>query len=400
MTRHIALIAVLVASSCGNKEESPGKSAGPESAVPAKAGSESAPAEAPMAKLAAEAAPPAVAGAVSPVITDSITFVTPKPGVTWAEMAFPCYRAAIEMDAGGSVTAPFYQVSPMVEPALRAADIDLARGDVAAIGGWDCGGGTCIYLAVSLRKPEKIGDLVAMVAPKASHPEPLHWAFEAPGANGKRNIHIRVVPIQWSGKVPDHAWSKAMAKATHVIFLTGMFGDADADPATWLISGEAAAARVRDAEAVLADRRGRCVVGTTGPSSFKPGFDLASSRFAMAAPPAKGDPLAQVMGTDKSLDVEIELSLAKAPAEADVNRWIAEARQWVSGIAGPVRLQFAAQSEAVAVVFEAASLIATQGFRHELDGKVLHLSWRTDRLRRAELQRLEADLQRVTAKGM
>jgi hypothetical protein len=190
-----------------------------------------------------------------------------------------------------------------------------------------------------------------------------------------------------------------MAKATHVIFLTGVTGGTDVDPMASLVTGEAAAARVGNAENVLSDARGRCVVGTTGASEFKPGFDLESSRFAMALPPAKTDHLAQLMGSNKTLNVEIELALSKAATEKDVQRWIEEARQWVAGVAAPIRMQFAGQGEMVGTMFDAAGLIATQGFHHELKEKLLRLSFRTDRVERASLRRLEADLERVMGAG-
>jgi len=385
MIGRVALVALVLAVGCGKKDKTE-KAA--ESEVTAGAAD----------KVTRE--PTVVEGpAVVPVVSKNITFVTPKPGVTWAELAFPCYRAAIELEPGNSVSAPFYQASPLVQPALEAAGIDIERGDLAALGGWDLGDGACLYIAANLRKPEKIGDMVAMIAPAAKQPEPLHWAFEAPGAHGTRSIHIRVVPIRWGDSVPNDPWSKAMSVATHVIFLTGMSGGPDADPLSSLVTGQAAAARVQHAEGVLGDARGRCVVGTTGATPFKPGFDLESSRFAMGLPPAKTDHLTKMVGSNKTLDVEIELALSVAASEKDVQRWIAESRQWVAGIAAPLRLQFAGQGQMVETFFEAGSLVANKGFEHELDGKLLRLSWRTDRIERADVQSIEADLERAVKGG-
>ena len=71
--------------------------------------------------------------AVTPVVSSSITFVVPKDATWWAEMAFPCYAAAINLQRGQSVSAPFTQLSPNVEPATKAADVDLDH-DIAAVG--------------------------------------------------------------------------------------------------------------------------------------------------------------------------------------------------------------------------------------------------------------------------
>ncbi len=392
MTRRIAIVALFLSVSCGKKDSADKASGDTVSADTVSANKKSGD------TVARE--PTVVEGpSVVPVVTNTITFVTPKPGVTWAEMAFPCYRAAIELEPGTSVAAPFYQASPMVQPALAAAGIDIERGDMAALGGWDCGGTACLYIAANLRQPDKLAAMVAMIAPQAKQPGPLHWTFEAPGVNGKRTIHIRAVPIQWGNSVPNDPWSKAMAEATHVIFVTGLSGGADAEPLATLVTGDAATERVKSAEAVLSDTRGRCVVGTTGTSDFKPGFELESSRFAMAAPPAKTDHLAKLVGSNKTLDVEIELTLSAPAGEKDVQRWIEEARMWAAGIAGPIRMQFAGQGQMVQTLFDAAALIANEGFRHELDDKLLRLSWRTDRIERSHIQRLEADLERAVRAG-
>ncbi len=333
---------------------------------------------------------------VTPTVTSSITFVTPKdPSATWAEMAFACYRAAIELEPGNKASSAFTQVSPLVEPALAAAGIDLDH-DVAAIGGWDCGGSPCIYFAVTLRHPEKISDMLKTIP--GITPIKIadnHYKFDAPGATGPRTIHVRVVPIQWGAAMPTDAWSTEMTKATHLIFLGGVFGKGDVDPLASIADPKAAAAQVRNAEGMLADAHGRCVVGTVGPNDFKPGFHLERGRFAMAAPSGAGDPLTRLIGSTRSLDAEVELTLSPAAKETDVTQWIDESRAWVSSIAEPIRGQFAGAGPMVDAYFDMMGLVASRGFTHTLKDKALQLSWRTDRVKEADISAVEAEFQSV-----
>src|SRR5262245_50648101 len=75
--------------------------------------------------------------AVTPTITNAITFFVPKQAHWWGEFAFSCYAAAIHLQPGNRPSDAFTKISPLVEPALKAADIDLDK-DVAAIGAWGC----------------------------------------------------------------------------------------------------------------------------------------------------------------------------------------------------------------------------------------------------------------------
>jgi hypothetical protein len=337
--------------------------------------------------------------AVAPTVTSSITFVVPKDKATWAELSFPCYRAVIELQPGTKPSEAFYKVSPLVEVALHAADIDIDRGDFAAIGGWECGGGTCMYIAANLRQPEKIGDMLRAI-PNVTVKEVAkdHYTFDAPGANGARSIHVRSVPIRWPDKLPSDAWSTEQAKATHVVFLTGVFGKGDVDPLTAIADGAAAAAHVADAEGVLADAHGRCVVGTVGGSEFKPGFKLDHARFAMAAPPGAGDPLTRLLGSNRTLDVEVELSLVPAAKEADVARWIVETKAWMTQTLAPVKAQFAGQGPVVDAYVDMLGLVVERGFTHRLAGPALTLSWQTKRVPQSDLAAIETRLGAMMSK--
>jgi hypothetical protein len=305
--------------------------------------------------------------AITPTVTSSITFVTPKdPKTTWFEVAFPCYAAAVELQPGTKASDAFTQVSPLIAPALAAADIDLDK-DVAAIGGWSCGEGPCIYLALTLRHPERIPDMlksIPNVTPKQEGPG--HWSFDAPGAQGMRSIHVRAIPIQWGQSLPTDAWSQDEAKATHVLFVSGLMGKGDVDPLAVLADAKAAPDRVKAAEGMLADARERCAVGVVGPNDWKPGFKLDHARFAMAAPSSGGDPLTRLIGSSRTLDTELELVLDPKPSEADYATWYDQATAWVAD---------------------------TRGFQHKLDGRSLQLSWRTDRIQQSDLTAIEGELE-------
>jgi hypothetical protein len=63
-----------------------------------------------------------------------------------------------------------------------------------------------------------------------------------------RNVGVRAVPINWPAKLPTDAWSSLSAKATHVVFITGLF-----DKSTEVDALAAAADPKVAAQRVLAD---------------------------------------------------------------------------------------------------------------------------------------------------
>jgi hypothetical protein len=338
---------------------------------------------------------------VAPVITSSITFAVPKDAPWWGEMAFACYAAAINLQPGNSPASAFTQISPAVAPALAAADIDLDK-DLQAIGLWGCGEAACFYTALTLRHPEKIPLMFAQLVPGAPPKEvgKSHWTIAAPGAQGPRTIHIQAVPIAWPDKLPSDSWSRDAARATHLVFVTGLFGKStEIDPLTALADAPTATAKVTDVESVLHDAHGRCMIGAVGKREFKKGFGLDRARFALAAPEGKGDALTQLLGSIRTLDLEIELTLTPAVTEATVQKWIGEARAWMSTTMAPVRAQFAAQGAMVDVMFDLAGLLGERGFKHTIQDKALGLSWRTDRVPEAELMSYESKLQAAMGPG-
>ena len=333
--------------------------------------------------------------AVSPVVTNSITFFVPKDAAWWGEMAFGCYAGVIQLQPGNRPSDAFLKVSPMVEPALKTADIDLDK-DLTAIGAWGCGEGACIYLAVQLRDPNKLKAMLEQIMP-GQPPKELgkhHWSIDAPGAQGPRVISFRAVPIQWPAKLPADVWSRQAAKATHVVFLTGLFDKttqvdalaAAADPQT-------AAARVAEDESLVTDTRGRCIVGHVGKRPFQPGYELERARFMLAAPEGKADALTGLLGSSRSVDLEVELVLNPPPSEKQVKDWIAEARAFVGNIVDGVRAQFAGQGAIVDAMFDLGALLGNRGFKHTLKGNALTLSFRTDRVSQSELMAIEKRLQ-------
>jgi hypothetical protein len=329
---------------------------------------------------------------VTPVVTTSITFFVPKDAAWWGEMAFGCYAGAIMLQPGNSPSATFTKISPAIEPALRTADIDLDK-DLQAIGAWGCGEGACIYLALDLRHPDKLKDMLALLVP-GKQPKELgkhHWTLDAPGAQGPRNIGVRAVPINWPSKLPTDTWSKQAARATHIVFLTGMFDKTtEVDALASAADDKVAAARVIEAESLVGDPRGRCVLGHVAKRPFQPGYTLERARFFLAAPEGKGDPLTQMLGSTRSLDLEVELTLEPAPSDKTVAAWIAQARAWVGNIGDSVRGSFAGQGPIVDAMYEMASLLGKSGFRRTVKDNSLTLSFRTDRITSRELAVLES----------
>jgi hypothetical protein len=345
------------------------------------------------ATLAADPPRPKVQGpSVTPVVTSSITFFVPKDAAWWGEMAFGCYAGAVMLQPGNSPSSTFTKISPMIEPALRTADVDIDK-DLQAIGAWGCGDGACIYLALDLRDPNKLKDMLGLLVP-GNQPKEVgkhHWTLDAPGAQGPRTIGVRAVPINWPSKLPADSWSKQAARATHVVFLTGMFDKTtQVDALAAAADDKLAAARVIEAESLVGDPRGRCVLGNVAKRAFQPGYSLERARFLLAAPEGKGDPLTNMVGSNRSLDLEVELTLEPAPTEKTVKGWITDARAWMRNIGDSVRASFAGQGPMVDAMYEMAGLLGKSGFRHTLKDKSLTLSFRTDRITSAQLASLEA----------
>jgi len=390
MRTPIWVVAALALAACGKQQDKPGAGSATGSAASASA-------------VPAEPAPPRpkIDGpAVAPAITRSIAFVVPKDTSFWGELNFACYRAVMSLTGTRTAGEAFENLSPTVPAAMRAGGIDLGR-DLAAIGGFDCGGSPCFYVAASLQQPEKMGEVLKTLLP-GTPPQDHgkgHYSIDTQGTRGTRTIHVRVVPIRWPATLPSDPWSKQAAAATHVVFIGGVDGkNVDLDPLTALADPATALAHVKEAEAVLPDANGRCLLGLVGPRDFQPGYKLDRARFALAAPSGKGDPLMSMLGSQRTLDLEVELALTPAPRPADAARWIAAGRQWMSGIAAPMRAQFAG-NPMLDVYFDMISLLGERGFRHDIAAQALRFSWRTDRVPGKDLAALEARFEAVMGTG-
>jgi hypothetical protein len=360
-----------------------------------------APPTAPVAPTKAKPSGPAI----TPVISNSVTFVVPKSTSWWGEFQFACYRAVMSLTGKRDAGDAFDNLSPTVPEAMRAGGIDLGR-DLAGMGMFECGGSPCIYVAATLAQPEKMKDVLDKLIPgtTATVVAPGHYTLGTASTvnpSGTRTIHVRVVPLDWSAtKVPDDAWSKEAARATHVVFIGGVDGkDNDVDPMTLLADAATGAAHVKDAESVLGgETRNRCMAGIVGPRDFQPGFKLERALFAMAAPPAaKPDAMMTMLESQKTLDVEVDLQLAPAPTNAKAQEWIRMGKMFLGGIGANVRGQFAGQDDAMNVYFDMLSLIGEKAFSHAVKGSSLRFSWRTDRIPKSDLQALETRLQSVLA---
>ncbi len=374
----VVIAAALAAGACKSKEAAPtGGSAQPALPAPKKIDGPS----------------------VSPTLTSAVTFVTPKGAAWWGEMNFACYRAVMSLTGTKRAGEAFERLSPNVVPAMTAAGIDLGR-DMAAVGAFDCGGSPCMYVVGRLDHPEKMGEVLKTLMPSAPAKDlgKGHYQLETPGVRGPRTLHVRVVPIQWGADVPEDRWSREAGQATHVVFLGGIDGkNVDLDPLASVADPQSALATVKAAEGVVADPNGRCILGTVGPRDFLPGYKLERARFGVVAPERDGanDGLMNLMGSKRTLDVEVELTLSPAPTPAEVDAWIAQGKAYLGGIGDSVRGQFAGQGDLMDVYFDMITVIGTKSFRHELKGNVLTFSWRSDRVPAADLSSIEKRLQAV-----
>lgn len=340
------------------------------------------------------------AGAIAPTVTNSVTFVTPSNAKWWGEMNFACYRAVTSLSGTKSAGEAFENISPLVAPAMKAANVDLGR-DLAAIGGFDCGDTPCFYVAAHLTAPEKVKDALGILAPQAPPKEvsPGHYVIETPGANGTRTMHIRVVPLDWTAKPGNDAWSQQVGAATHIVFIVGVDGqNKDIDPMLLVGDPTTAQKRIVEVESILSNTRNRCVIADVGERDFQPGFRLTRGRVALAVPEAgeTKDAVMTLMGSRKTLDLEVDLALAPAATEANASAWIAMGKTYLAGIGESVKGQFAGQGELMQIYFDMISLVGVKGFEHALDKDSLRLSWRTNRIPEADLTRISAQLEQLT----
>jgi hypothetical protein len=334
---------------------------------------------------------------VSPVTTRSVAFVVPSETANWwGEMNFSCYRAAMSLTGTRTAGEAFEKLSPTVPSAMASAGIDLGR-DMAAIGGFDCGGTPCLYVAAALAQPEKMPDVLAKLLPGTPQKTvaPGHYTIDTKGMTGTRTIHIRVVPIQWSAVPDGDAWNTEAGRATHIVFIVGVDGkNLDIDPVAKLADAAKAAEIVKDVEGVLGDNHARCILGRVGATDFQPGFKLERARFALAAPSGQGDALMKMIGSQRTVELVVEMVLSPAAKDSNVKGWIQKGRTAVAASAAPVRMQFAG-NPILDVFIDMIAILADRGFKYEVKDKAVRFTWRTDRVPASEMAEIEKRYQAV-----
>jgi hypothetical protein len=286
--------------------------------------------------------------------------------------------------------------NPWLPGAMADGDVDVKR-DVVSAGAFACGNEACMFAAVELRDPAKATKILAAYPGDGSTPtnfkqiDPMHAIAHLTGAKGPRTVHLRVVPIDWSGvtTLPDDAWGKDVRRATHAIIFYGVDdGAPEPDPIAALDGGAAGAARVAEAESLASDAHGRCVAGALAPDSeVEPGTKITAAKFVLVAPPhGAKDTAAAAFGSSRTIDNEVVLDFAPAPSEAKVRAWIDTVGAAVWAQVGPLLPQLAAtmgpQGEKLIGPMKE---LAKAGFDHELDGQHLRLSWSTANITPTEL---------------
>lgn len=268
-----------------------------------------------------------------------------------------------------------------------------------------------MYFAVHLQAPEMVRAALQTLTPTARVADlgNGHYTTTIPVANNVRTIHVLVVPIEWGDKaptdpwsgdkVPTDPWSNGAPRATHVVLFGGVNGKAaKLDLMSFVADAALGAAKVAEVEATMADTHNRCVIGALGSRDFVPGFKLEKAGFAIVAPDRidtpdhpDEDPLMGILGSRRTIDAEIKLTLTPTPSASDAARWVRQGELWLSDLVGKVRSTFAGM-DTVTPYLDMISLLCTKAFRYDLKGNTLTLSWRTNRIRALDLSQLGKDI--------
>jgi len=381
LTRRAALTllatVVVAAPACKQKDKTPPGSAS--------AGSGSAVASAPKHHTPP---PPAKAGTIKPIATDHTLAIAVGKTPTWVEGDFACYQAGIGFDPNAHTIDTFAQIKPDLPAALGAAHFDLEH-DLLAIGGMSCPSDMCIYAAVKLSGNDQGKQLLDGLMPgQIEQVADGHYVAKIQGPTGPRAIHIQLIPLDWAGvDVPDDSRAQRLRTATHVMFVSAAPADKPVpDPFTLLAAPDEATTRLEKLEALASDPRGRCVVGEIAKSAgFQPGYDLEGARFVVLNPPrTDDDELAKIMSAQHGLDVEVALDLSKAPTRAEVDGWVAQARTWFDGVV--------AQTPAPPQLATMLRVFVESAFSYKIDDHRVVMSWKTDRIPRAQLEAIDSQL--------
>jgi hypothetical protein len=295
----------------------------------------------------ASPAPPAVAPSaqrIQPFLTSGgLSFVVPKRG-WWVNFNAVCLRDIERANPGGVTALQMFEAKlPELFTKLRAQGVEL-HDDLQAMGGYRCGQEICIYAAVRLPHPDRFANVLDGIPGSFGKTkiDAAHYAVTVPlPAGGDRKLHVRWVPLDWSAVPSASTTSLADAQraATHLVLLYGVnAGQAEPDPFAGLASPIEAAAKVSAVERLAEPASDRCLVGETGDLDERGLSDmrLRGARFVVAAPPRQDhDVAARTLGYQRSVDIEVALTVEGKPSQADATRWVAAGKQWVSESLGP-----------------------------------------------------------------
>lgn len=344
----------------------------------------------------AKPAPPPRAGSLRPVATGKSIGIMVAKQATWVEGDFACYLAGISFQPGTRAADVLNGVKPGIGEAFAAAGVDLDT-DIQAVGGMTCPASMCIYAAMTLDDDAQGKKLLDGLFPagQLTTAKDGHQIATVQGPTGNREIHLRFIPLDWNGvTVPADERTQRLRKATHVVFLSADdAGKPVVDPFTLVASPDEARARLTALEGLATDPRGRCVEGVIAKSaSFRPGFDLEGAQFLAATPPkASSDAVAEMMSAARGLDLEIALDLSKPASKADVEGWVGEARGWFDNMA---------QATASPQLAQMLRVFVEASFSYKIVDKRVTLSWKTERVPRAQLEKMDADLRAAGLGGM
>lgn len=381
----VAACLVTVAAGCKKNVDAPPAAEAP--AGPGPSGGPGPAAAAVAAVVAAKPAAPPAPGSIRPIATGKGLAILVAKAPTWVEGDFACFAAGVTLQPGAHAIDTFEKVKPGIGAAFTAAGLSFDD-DIGVIGGLSCPASMCIYATVTLHdldQPKKLLDKLlpggVTVAPDGQ------LVATIAGPKGPREIRVRILPLDWGGVVvPDGERGARVRKNTHVLFVSADdAGKPPVDPLALISSAADGRAQLAKLEALADDPRDRCVEGVlTRSANFRPGFDLEGASFLAATPPRTADDaVAESMSASRGLDLEVALDLSKPATEADVDGWVATARQWFDGIA-----QTTGSPEIVGLL----RVFVESAFAPKLDGKRVILSWKTARVPRARIEQMDADL--------
>jgi hypothetical protein len=395
MTHRVA-IALLLATACSRSEPATVAAASPTEGAPASSPTEGAAASSP-APVLPTVAPSA--NRLQPFLTSGgVSFMVPKRG-WWVNFNTVCLREMERASPSGVTALQMAEASmPQLFAALRAQDVEL-RDDLQAMGAYRCGDEVCMYGVLRLPHPDRLHEVLngipGFTAKKKI--DAAHYVVTtALPTGGERRVHLRWVPLDWSAvsaASTKASLADAQRKATHLVLLYGVNpGQPEPDPFADLASPVDAAAKVAAVEKLAAPPTDRCLVGEAGELDERGLSDmrLRGAQFVVAAPPrGDRDAAARALGYDRSLDIEVVLTVEGKPTQADAARWVEAGKLWVSSSLGPATSMlegaFGGKLGDARALLEAA-------FTYRVEGNRVHMSLGTRNIPESAIAGLGARL--------